>query len=40
MIRLGETQEMVIVKKVDFGVYLSDAEAGKNYVEKVLLPGK
>lgn len=40
MIRLGETQELVIVKKVDFGVYLSDAEAGKNDVEKVLLPGK
>ncbi|MGN0365690.1 MAG: S1 RNA-binding domain-containing protein [Suilimivivens sp.] len=38
--RLGETQELVIVKKVDFGVYLSDAEAGKNDVEKVLLPGK
>ena len=40
MIRLGETQELVIVKKVDFGVYLADAEEGKNDGEKVLLPGK
>ena len=38
MIELGKRQELLIVKKVDFGVYLSerDDEAG----ERVLLPGK
>ncbi len=37
MIRLGEKQKLMIVKKVDFGVYLStDAEAR----EKVLLPAR
>lgn len=38
MIRLGETQELVIVKKVAFGVYLSvSAEDADN---RVLLPAK
>lgn len=39
MIKLGEIQELEVVKKVDFGVYLksSDDETGK---EKVLLPIK
>ena len=44
MIRLGEVQNLVIVKKVDFGVYVApqelvnDAEALKE--QKVLLPAK
>lgn len=39
MIKLGEMQELEVVKKVDFGVYLKspDDEKGK---EKVLLPHK
>ena len=36
MLRLGEKQELSIVKKVAFGVYLSDEEGS----ERVLLPGK
>lgn len=36
MFRLGEWQELKIVKKVDFGVYLSEEEG----TEKVLLPKK
>ena len=36
MLRLGEIQELKVVKKVDFGVYL--AEAGGDPEEKVLLP--
>lgn len=38
MIRLGEQQELVIVKKVDFGVYL--AESQETAQERVLLPAK
>lgn len=37
MIRLGEKQELTIVKKVDFGVYLAENEISE---ERVLLPGK
>ncbi len=37
MIKLGEKQTLRVVKKVDFGVYLSD---GTDPEEKVLLPGK
>lgn len=37
MFRLGEVQELVIVKRVAFGVYLSE-DAGSE--ERVLLPGK
>ena len=37
MIRLGEVQTLYIVKKVEFGVYLSE-EAGEE--EKILLPKK
>ncbi len=37
MIRLGEKQTLKVVKKVDFGVYLSD---GTDPEEKVLLPAK
>lgn len=38
MIRLGERQELVVVKKVDFGVYL--AVSPEKAEEKVLLPVK
>ncbi len=37
MIKLGEKQELTVVRKVDFGVYLAD---GNNTEEKVLLPLK
>lgn len=37
MLLLGEKQELVVVKTVTFGVYLSDAPDGE---EKVLLPQK
>jgi len=44
MIRLGETQSLVIVKKVEFGVYLAPLAATKDEAlkqeYKVLLPGK
>ncbi|MCM1193691.1 MAG: S1-like domain-containing RNA-binding protein [Butyrivibrio sp.] len=36
MIRLGERQELVIVKKVDFGVYLAVSQEAQE--ERVLLP--
>ena len=38
MIRLGEKQELVIVKKVDFGVYL--AVSFEDAAEHILLPAK
>lgn len=38
MIRLGESQELVIVKKVDFGVYL--AVSSEEDRERVLLPAR
>lgn len=37
MIRLGEKQELTVVKKVEFGVYLAEAPESE---DKVLLPGK
>ena len=37
MIRLGEKQELVIVKTVDFGVYLAERTEDER---KVLLPAK
>lgn len=40
MIELGKTQELTIVKKVEFGVYLADTSEGPDPAEKVLLPGK
>lgn len=44
MIRLGEIQQLEVVKKVEFGVYLADTDsvkAGTEYRgEKVLLPAK
>ena len=39
MIELGKVQELTVVKKVDFGVYLGEkTDAGQE--ERVLLPGK
>ncbi|WP_075721460.1 CvfB family protein [Roseburia sp. 499] len=35
--RLGEKQELTVVKKVEFGVYLAEAAGAE---ERVLLPGK
>ena len=40
MLRLGERQELAIMKEVAFGVYLADPKDGRNAEEKVLLPGK
>lgn len=44
MIRLGEVQSLIIVKKVEFGVYVAPAEVVKDVEalqeQKVLLPGK
>ena len=37
MLKLGHVQELKIMKKVDFGVYLADPE-GDDPLEKVLLP--
>ncbi len=37
MLKLGEIQELIIVKKVEFGVYLAESEDSE---EKVLLPRK
>lgn len=37
MIKLGEKQELTVVRKVDFGVYLADGDGAE---EKVLLPIK
>ncbi|MCM1386068.1 MAG: S1-like domain-containing RNA-binding protein [Bacillus sp. (in: Bacteria)] len=39
MIALGEIQTLVIIKKVDFGVYLASKDDAAQ-TEKVLLPGK
>lgn len=38
MIRLGEKQELVIIKKVDFGVYLAAGQ--ETAEERVLLPAR
>ncbi len=42
MIQLGIYQTLIVVKKTDFGVYLSDREEAGNDkgAERVLLPGK
>ncbi len=40
MIELGKRQRLKIVKRVGFGVYLSDTEDTKNMEQRVLLPGK
>ena len=37
MIKLGEKQKLTVVKKVDFGVYLSEQDEAE---EKVVLPSK
>lgn len=41
MIRLGEIQELVIIKQMEFGVYLADpVDADGKDIQKVLLPIK
>ena len=44
MIQLGEKQTLTIIKKVEFGVYLADTEAGQSVYEeieeRILLPIK
>ncbi len=40
MIEIGKRQDLYIVKKVEFGVYLSDVSEPEDNEEKVLLPGK
>ncbi len=40
MIELGKTQELTIVKQVEFGVYLADTSEGSDPAKKVLLPKK
>ena len=37
MLELGKVQELIVVKKVDFGVYLAQQEGD---TEKVLLPAR
>ena len=37
MIRLGEVQNLIVVKKVDFGIYLAEENSSD---ERVLLPKK
>ena len=39
MLKLGETQQLEIIKKVEFGVYLMDPRM-RNFEERVLLPSK
>lgn len=39
MIHLGEIQQLEVVKKVEFGIYLADTKGGSRE-EKVLLPAK
>lgn len=39
MIRLGEIQQLKVVKKVEFGIYLAEPDA-RDKEEKVLLPAK
>lgn len=40
MIKLGEIQELTIVKEMDFGVYLTDSNDSGEDMQKVLLPIK
>lgn len=40
MLQIGKRQELTIVKKVEFGVYLADPAKDADQEEKVLLPGK
>ncbi len=37
MIRLGEKQKLIVIKKVEFGVYLAEGQSAE---ERVLLPAK
>ena len=40
MIELGKRQNLTVVKKVDFGVYLAESEQASAAGERVLLPNK
>lgn len=40
MIELGKKQNLTVVKKVDFGVYLAESEQASAAGERVLLPNK
>ena len=40
MIKLGEKQELKIVKRVEFGVYLAEEDQGPDTEDKILLPLK
>lgn len=40
MIELGKRQELSIIKRVEFGVYLASKGEGEEANERVLLPGK
>lgn len=40
MIELGKRQNLIVVKKVDFGVYLAENEQASAAGERVLLPNK
>ena len=40
MIELGKRQNLTVVKKVDFGVYLAENEQASAAGERVLLPNK
>lgn len=40
MIKLGEKQTLIVVKQVEFGIYLAETIGNEKDKEKVLLPGK
>lgn len=40
MFRLGELQELKVVKQVEFGIYLADPQNDSKDADRVLLPGK
>lgn len=40
MLKIGERQTLIVVKRVDFGVYLAESIGNEKDKEKVLLPAK
>lgn len=40
MFKLGEFQKLIVVKQVEFGIYLAETAGNEKDKEKVLLPGK
>ena len=38
MLRLGEQQTLIVIKQVDFGIYLAETAGNEKDKEKVLLP--